>query len=75
MTVVCCKDICPHSRRKARCIGCIRTMFCKERDPTLPRVFPKIRKDAIVLKITPNVGCLTIEQMEKIKSIINNKLE
>lgn len=50
MTVACCKDICPHTGHKARCIGCPRTKTCKDRDPSLPRVFPKLPAHIRVFK-------------------------
>lgn len=50
MTVVNCKDICPRTGHKARCIGCPWTMTCKDRDPSLPRAFPKLNSNITVIK-------------------------
>lgn len=45
--VICGKSLCPNALReniKARCVGCQLTMTCPDRDPSIPRVFPKMRK-------------------------------
>ena len=46
--VICGKTLCPWTIKdniKARCVGCVRTMDCPDRDPSLVRAFPKLRKN------------------------------
>ena len=61
--------ICPHQTHprhkiKARCIGCPKAMTCKERDPSLPRVFPKVRKGAIAHNVKNLISKNDISKLE-----------
>lgn len=71
MTVVCCKDICPRTGRKARCIGCPATMNCPDRDPSLPRAFPKLRDDLTVFNLDGRIFAFSNQAAMKNESVVH----